>query len=153
MTFRSWRHGVEMDFDILEWQDKSSKNRILVVKVWGKYKPPMTGIEGNHLLNMAVAAAIAWSRRSDIRLVIDLSGLDYSYGDRLFTWKGVLKRFGATNENSRVALVCSDQNKHQIQSLLREEEDQQNLNACFDNLEDAILSLNTDKPSRSQEIS
>lgn len=87
---------------------------------------------------MVVAAALAWERGPGIGLVVDMSDLEYSGGDRLFLWKYKVANVGLKGPAYKVALVQSPKNHDRIQSLLEEEEDQHLMKASFDTLDDAI---------------
>lgn len=135
---RSWRTGVAMDFDISSYGATPGQRRVIVAKIWGQYKVPGTRREGHHFLSMVIAAAAAWTGPQELRLVLDVSELKYSGGDRFLSWRTVPRRCGYPDSTSRIALVWSEENRRHIASLIEQFEDQQLASACFDDFDAAL---------------
>jgi len=73
---------------------------------------------------------------------MDLSGLQYSGGDNLMSWRRVPERCGLAPAESRFAIVWSEHNRGGIRSLLDylldEWGDPFLPDWCFDTLEEAV---------------
>jgi hypothetical protein len=127
-----------MDFDISSYESAPGRRRVIVVKFWGQYKALESRVEGNHFISMVIAAAVAWARPPELRLIVDFSELEYSGGDRFLSWRAVPQHCGFSDVTSRVALVWSERNRQHIRSLIEEFEDVKIAQSCFDDFGAAL---------------
>ncbi|WP_257446199.1 hypothetical protein [Archangium lipolyticum] len=117
-----WSGVLGLGFEISIWKRQDGRQRVLCVKLSGKYWMGPGSPEGGVFIAMIVGAAMANPRGSCQGFVLDLRELEYPGGDMLFYWRDVLNRFKLPAEGYGLTLVCSDANRARVQSLIEDEE-------------------------------